>query len=227
MILRPPKQPAPKDTGISPNVSMVDFVPAKRAPDRLKLPVVGGPHNDWAGCKENIFNLSFRNNWRSKHVKLILLMVGFFWISHSHAEVTASFPSDEAAIFIQGQDSDAISLFDQMRGFPREINGTLAKRVVEGHLFDLKCDKEVISGNVSCALKVFAKPGITVINPQKKFVSMEIYESYWAAGIAESFYTYGGEVFRSLDGRLRIWKTFKHNGEGGWTVATFTIQYQE
>lgn len=132
---------------------------------------------------------------------------------------------------IQGSDSDAVNLFDAINVLPVEQSGVQKKHVELGTssaepVFDLTCNKSVLSGVASCTLKVF--PALAVINKNQKSFLMGINDRFDAPAIAQKFLHAGGnshqgEVFWSINSKLRIWKTFDGTGR----VVSFTVTYQE
>lgn len=93
-------------------------------------------------------------------------------------------------------------------------------------VFDLTCNKSVLSGVASCTFKIF--PSLALINKNQKSILMGINDRFDAPAIAQKFLhsdenAYQGEVFRSAENKLRMWKTFDRDGH----TVSFTVTYQE
>lgn len=149
--------------------------------------------------------------------------------SYSFAEVGALFQNDSAVLLIQGKDTDAESLYGAMN-VQFEPQGNLNVKHISYEnmyarpVFDLTCNLALMSGARSCTLKFFSPQ--SVINNGQKSVLMGINDQFDAPDIAKLFNQISNdphqtEVFRSLDGKLRIWKTFNSAGQ----VSSFTMSY--
>ncbi len=164
-------------------------------------------------------------------MKLSFIFLTFFSFSYAQADTTVFFPSGDGIVLIQGQDSDASDLFNAMAVAPTEQSGVLKKHISMSTMssdpvFDLSCNKAKLTGTASCTFKIF--PALASINKNQKSILLGINDQYDAPAIASSFLhasgnPYQGEVFYSVNRKLRIWKTFDSTGK----VVSFTAQYQE
>lgn len=157
-------------------------------------------------------------------------ILSLFVISYtSKAEVGALFPNDSAILVIQGNDSDASNLFEAMNITPSENDKVITKHIYHETMyakpvFDLTCKKSKLVGNASCTLKFFSPEA--VINKEFKSVLVGINDQFDAPEVAKMFNQISGnpyqaEVFRSLNGKLHIWKTKNSSGE----IVSFTMSY--
>lgn len=154
---------------------------------------------------------------------LVLLFAGF-----ANAKVGAFFLQDDATLLIQGNDNDAEALYQAMNVAPVDDGLKLTKHISLETMylkpvFDLTCNNSKQTKIASCTLKFFSPSA--VINKEHKSVLVGVNDEIDAAQIEKMFNNlmidpYQAEVFRSEDGALHIWKTFKAGG-----IASFTIQY--
>jgi hypothetical protein len=162
-------------------------------------------------------------------MKVSFLILLFLFSTYAKAEVFALFPGENATLIIQGNDSDAISLFNSMNVEPANNGSILSKHIsfetmFARPVFDLACKKSQSAGNASCTLKFFSPEA--VINKSQKSVLMGINDQLEAPAVAKLFNNkttspYQAEVFLSVDEKLRIWKTFNSSGD----IVSFTISY--
>jgi hypothetical protein len=162
-------------------------------------------------------------------MKIAFLTIMFLFSTTAHAEVHALFPTDDATLIIQGNDADATALFDSMNVATLDDGRTLSKHVsydtmFAKSVFDLTCKQARSTAGTSCTLKFFSPEA--VVNKVQKSILMGINDRLDARSVASMFNEktstpYQAEVFLSMDGKLRIWKTFNSSGD----VASFTMTY--
>ncbi len=162
-------------------------------------------------------------------MKIIFNVLIFLFAGYAHANVGAIFTADEATLIIQGNDTDASSLYAAMNVAPSNDGNKLTKHInyetmYAQPVFDLTCNESQLTKVFSCTLK-FSSPG-AVISKDQKWVLMGINDRIDSRHFAKLFNDvssdhYRAEVFRSIDGTLHIWKTYDSTGG----VVSFTISY--
>lgn len=162
-------------------------------------------------------------------MKLLISAIFSLLSISANADVGALFPGESAWLFIQGNNTDALNLYEAMNVTPDVTSNNLKKRIAfqttpENPIFDLSCDKSPLTEDAACIIKF--TPAGTAINKDQKTILMGINNRISANKMATLFKQisstpYQGEVFLSEDGKLRIWITFNRDGD----VVAFTIKY--
>lgn len=149
----------------------------------------------------------------------------------AEAGTSALFPGVDSILIIQGKDSDTSHLFYAMNVAPNDQSGVLEKRI---HLttnssepvFDLNCSRATLSGVASCTFKIYR--ALATIDKERRYIRLSITDSNDVQAIGPLFLHASsgpllGEVFRSQDKRLRIWKAVDIDGK----VSSFSVRYLE
>lgn len=160
-----------------------------------------------------------------------LLIVVLFSLN-GFAETKGLFLDQQAIVIIQGQDTDAKNLYDSMKVTPVENGNQLQKEFIHQtaqaeDVFSLLCTASKLNPDlVSCTLKVFPSSQ-AIVNKENRWLLVGINDQFDAPDVAKNFNhagdQYRGEVFKSLDEKLYIYKTFNSQGD----VASFTIEFDE
>lgn len=159
-------------------------------------------------------------------MKIYIFLILLF-SSAAVADVGLFFTDIQAVVVVQGQDEDATNLFKSIDLPPRENGNTLSKEIfVESSygepIFDLICTKLVFSKSTTCTIKFFA-PKAT-INKERETALVEIKDKFEAHFVSNKFINgkNHSDVFRSLNGKLRIWTAYDNSGQ----VDSFNISYK-
>ncbi|MBC87323.1 MAG: hypothetical protein CL677_09110 [Bdellovibrionaceae bacterium] len=165
-------------------------------------------------------------------MKILGILVAVLFSLNSFAETIGMFSSQQAVVIIQGQDTDAKNLYDAMKVTPVEDGNRLQKELVHRTMqaedvFSLLCTSSQLNPDlVSCTLKVFPSSQ-AIVNTESRWLHVGINDQFDAPSVARDFNhtgdRYRGEVFKSLDEKLYIYKTFDRRGD----VASFTIEFKE
>lgn len=168
-------------------------------------------------------------------MKMIVLLSVFFLSSLAYAKVDSLIPADErqAIIMIQGQDEDALNLYNSMN-VPVEVSDTnwikqyqYISSFTGNVIFNLRCLKSKrVAGLASCTLKVFNEliyqTGPT-ISKELKLVMVGVIDEYDAKKIATNFNIDSNqEIYRSKDNELKISVTKNQRG----SVSFFGLSYK-
>ncbi|MNT40227.1 hypothetical protein D3C72_1765280 [compost metagenome] len=114
-----------------------------------------------------------------------------------------------------------------MQALPKDDSGTLNKTLEFNKTgepyFSVACNYSPLASDASCTIKVTHE--MAALNKEHKSILMGVNDFHEAPSVAKKFLhtgdAYQGEVFKSFNGQLRIWKTFDHEGN----VVSFTLQY--
>ncbi|MFK8139184.1 MAG: hypothetical protein AB8E15_12560 [Bdellovibrionales bacterium] len=170
-------------------------------------------------------------------MKSIFLTTYLILISNfAIAETIGVFPSTgtKAKIIIQGNDSDAIRLFDSIQSKPIEENGVLKKtikvesfRPVMSTIYEIICAHKLKDADnlTSCELILDSNYSWTTIDPENEFASLVTY------GDLDSFSSYSefivpnnsNSIFTSIDNSLKILIERDNTG----SPSRFRIEYKK
>ncbi len=163
-------------------------------------------------------------------MQFILFILTIHFVSFSFADTFGILNDERALVIVQGNDSDAKTLFDALAVIPTESNGTLTKDYKFSHnenpIFSILCKWSHLTNSGSCTVtlnKWISYPVNCFIDAKKNnYALLETVDKYVAEGILKNFVSASGNhIFSSENSRLRIWAFKDHLGK----ATKFAIQY--
>lgn len=164
-------------------------------------------------------------------MKNYIIILSLLLPSYSWAGTFPFFTDGSVRVIVQGNDTDAVSLYDSLTAEPVESNGINEKKyelkASSGELiFQVSCRKAITSAAASCTV-VFNEwlfhPATSQINSEEKYANLEAVDKFYASEIASNFNETNGNVFVSEDHSLRIVVLKDHNDK----VNKFIANYQD